>query len=138
VKVRKSRWNSAQIKYKCDRGFHTEEFYKNDFDGNVDIMDVGAMVVDSDVDEESHTSDLSRTSKRPSQCELYRSTPKRRDVDYVEKGSDEFKGSSHRYRAVECSLSTDYRCHLNFGSGNTGSPRYKPRKDCRTVKRVER
>jgi hypothetical protein len=95
VKVRKSRWNAPPIKYKCDRGLHTEEIYKNSLDGNVDVMAVDVMVVDSDVDEESYTSEASSTSKRPAQCELHSSSPKRRQVDYVEKGSEEFKGRDH-------------------------------------------
>jgi hypothetical protein len=47
IKVRKARWNTAQIQHKCDRGLHMEEFYQNlpvadsqSLDGNVDVMDV--------------------------------------------------------------------------------------------------
>jgi hypothetical protein len=77
-------------------------------------------------------------SKRPATCELYSSSLKRRQVDYVEKGLKEFKGRAHLYRAGECSLSTDHHRHLNFGTSNDGTPRRKPVKDYRTVKRVDR
>jgi hypothetical protein len=139
IKVRKSRWNAAPIKYKCDCGLHTQEFYRNvpvadrqSLDGNVD-----AMAVDSDANEDLYTSEASTTSKRPAQCELYSISLKRRQVDYAEKGSEEFKGRAHRNRAGECSLSTGHHQYLNFGTGNNGTPRRKPVKDYRTVKQVE-
>jgi hypothetical protein len=77
-------------------------------------------------------------SKRSAQCELYSSSLKRRQVNYVEKGLEEFKVRARRYRAGECSLSTVHRRHLNFGTGNDGTPRRKPVKDYSAVKRVER
>lgn len=93
----KSKWNAAPINYKCDRGLHTVEFYKKlavphsqCLDGNMDVM-----AVDLDMDEDSYTSYTSSTSKRLALCELSSSSPKRRQVDYVEKGSAEFKGKAH-------------------------------------------
>jgi hypothetical protein len=78
-------------------------------DGNVD-----AMAVDSDVDEDSYTGEASTTSKRPAQCDLYSISLKRRQVDYVKKGSEEFKGRAHRCRAGDCSLSTGHHRHFKL------------------------
>jgi hypothetical protein len=101
-------------------------------DGNGD-----GMAVDSDVEEDSDTSDTACASKCPALRKLMRSSLKRRQVDYVEKGSTEFKGKANQYRDGECSLSRDDRRCLDFGSSN-GAQRHKPVKEYHTVKLVER
>jgi hypothetical protein len=79
VTVRKSRWNAGALRFKCDHGPHTEEFYLR-MGGNDSIYD--------------------GRQKRSGDASVVQTTPKRRaPSEYEEKDSDEFKTVLNLYTA---------------------------------------
>jgi hypothetical protein len=84
--VRKSRWRAPILKFKCDHGPHTDEFYLAT--SQTETCEV--IVVDVAVED----ADRKLTAESP----LETNSPNNRcTIEYVEKDSKRFKGPENQY-----------------------------------------
>jgi hypothetical protein len=108
--VRKSRWRAPLIRFKCDHGPHTEEFYL----GTCEVIVVDVAVVDAG---------RKRTAESPLETNSFKS---RRIIDYVEKDSNEFKGPENQFPSTSVHLME--AMEIDFHSPETATFG-RPRKD---------